>query len=176
MKTYRLILGYLVGFSIFAVLVPFLLVGGARSDAPWLSLHLGIALPFRLVIVVPLFCLGLLFALWSNVSLLITGKGGPTDVFNVAISPRSEKLVVTGPYRYTRNPMVFGAICIYCAVAVLLNSLSELLLILLCIPVFLVYLKQTEEKRLLKDFGEEFVSYRSRAPMLIPFTKRKKSA
>ena len=101
--------------------------------------------------------------------------GGPTDVFNVAISPRSKKLVVTGPYRYCRNPMVFGAISIYISISVFVNFLHDLIVILLIIPLMILYLKLTEERRLIKDFGEEFLLYRSKVPMIIPFTKIKKN-
>jgi protein-S-isoprenylcysteine O-methyltransferase Ste14 len=128
----------------------------------------------RLVIVMPLFLLGLLFAVWSNLSLFVKGKGGPTEVFNIAISPRSENLVVTGPYRFSRNPMVFGALCIYFSVALLLNSPGALLLLVCLIPLVILYLKKTEEKRLLRDFGEAFLEFKARIPMIVPFTKVRK--
>ncbi len=44
---------------------------------------------------------GLGFVVWSNVSLLVAGKGGPADVFGVAISPRTRQLVTSGPYQFS---------------------------------------------------------------------------
>jgi protein-S-isoprenylcysteine O-methyltransferase Ste14 len=174
MKTFRLLLGYLIGFTIFAVLVPDFLSYLSRRFDPVFNLNLISNFYIRLFIAIPVFCLGILFAIWSNIALLVIGKGGPVDIFNVAISPRSEKLVITGPYKYSRNPMVFGAICIYFSISVYLNSFTDILFLLVFIPIGILYLKATEEKRLLKDFGEEFLMYKSKVAMIIPFTKIKK--
>jgi len=174
MKTFRLILGYLIGISLFLILIPYLLIVGSRNPDLFLNLNFIPNFYLRLIIALPIFCVGLLFAIWSNIFLLIKGMGGPTDVFNVAISPRSKKLVITGPYRYCRNPMAFGAISIYISISVFVNSLHDLIIILIIIPLVILYLKLTEEKRLIKDFGEEFLSYRSKVAMIVPFTKIKK--
>lgn len=96
------------------------------------------------------------------------------DAFNVSISPRSQKLVTTGPYKYCRNPMVFGTICVYISISIYVNSLHDLVVILLIIPFFILFLKLSEEKRLFKDFGEEFLVFKSKVPMLVPFTKFRK--
>lgn len=174
MKTLRHIFGYLIGFSIFCVFIPYILI--TTSSNPDLFLNLNIIPNFyiRLIIALPIFCIGLLFAIWSNIFLFDKGKGGPVDVFNVAISPRSKNLVVTGPYRYCRNPMVFGAISLYIAISVFVNSLFDLTVILLIIPLFVLYLKLVEEKRLIKDFGEIYLAYRSKVPMIVPLTKFRK--
>jgi len=174
MKTFRLIFGYLIGFSIFIVLIPYLLVAGSRNPDLFLNLSFIPNFYVRLIIALPIFCIGLLFAIWSNIFLLVKGKGGPVDVLNVAISPRSEKLVVSGPYRYCRNPMMFGALCLYLSISIFVNSLLDVIVILLLIPLIILYLKLTEEKRLLKDFGEEFLFYRSNVAMIVPFTKIRK--
>lgn len=174
MKTFRFILGYMIGFSVFIVLVPYALVYGADHTPFFPDLIFISSLSLRLIIAIPLFCTGLLFAVWSNVFLFTRGKGGPVDAFNVSVSPRSEKLVTTGPYKYCRNPMVFGALMLYISISVFLNSLDDLMIILALIPVFVLFLKFTEETRLLKDFGEEYLKYKSEVPMIIPFTQRRK--
>lgn len=174
MKHLRFIIGYLIGISIFGVLIPYLLILISGYLDPIFNVCLISQFYIRLLIVLPVFCLGLLFAIWSNLSLLIIGKGGPTDVFNVAISPRSQKLVIAGPYKFSRNPMVFGMLCIYFSISVFLNSFSDLLFLFLFIPPGIFYLKITEERRLLKDFGEEFLVYKSKVAMFVPFTKIKK--
>ena len=45
--------------------------------------------------------------------------------------------------------------------------------IIISIPFFLsiIYLKLIEEKRLLKDFGTEFIEYKDKVPMMVPFLK-----
>jgi protein-S-isoprenylcysteine O-methyltransferase Ste14 len=171
MNSVRLISGYILGFSLFGILIPFLLVSGHQGRDEIVGLYFFSNVPLRLIISTPVFCLGLVFALWSNVSLLRKGEGGPTDVFNVAISPRSQKLVISGPYKYCRNPMVFGMLCIYFSVSVFINSVSDLLILAALIPLFILYLKKTEEKRLIKDFGNEFLDYRAKVAMIVPFCK-----
>jgi protein-S-isoprenylcysteine O-methyltransferase Ste14 len=172
MKTFRLILGYLIGFSIFIILIPYLLISGTRNTDLVFNLNFIPNFYFRLIIALPIFCVGILFAIWSNIFLFIKGMGGPTDVFNFAISPRSKKLVITGPYRYCRNPMVFGMLSTYISISVFVNSVYNLIVIILIIPLVIIYLKLTEEKRLIKDFGKEYLLYRSKIPMIVPFTKK----
>jgi len=110
---------------------------------------------------------------WSNTSLFLTGKGGPTQGFGIEISPKTKVLVTKGPYRYTRNPMVFGAYSIYIALAFYLNSYTSLILVLLFLPVIVIYLKKSEEKRLLEDFSEAYLKYRDSVSLLIPFPPKK---
>ncbi|HNW97846.1 MAG TPA: isoprenylcysteine carboxylmethyltransferase family protein [Bacteroidales bacterium] len=174
MKTFRLILGYIIGFSMFCIFIPYLLIVGSNNPWPFPELNFIPNIYLRSIIAFPIFCIGLLFAIWSNIFLLTKGEGGPVDVFNVAISPRSIKLVVTGPYKFSRNPMVFGALSIYFSISVFVNSLYDIIIILLIIPLAILYLKLTEEKRLIKDFGEEYLLYRSKVPMIVPFTKIRK--
>ncbi len=125
------------------------------------------------IIAIPLLIVGVIFAIWSNIDLLRIGKGGPTDIFNIAISPRTKKLVISGPYRYTRNPMVFGMNSIYFAIAVYLNSLISLIFVILFLLVITIYLRLAEEKRLLKDFGNEYLEYKRNVSMIIPFLSKK---
>jgi protein-S-isoprenylcysteine O-methyltransferase Ste14 len=174
MNKWRLLLGYLIGFSVFVVLIPYLLVSAAHNSDLWLNAPFISVDAVRVAIALPLFFIGVLFAAWSNVFLFKEGEGGPVDAFNVSISPRSKYLVTTGPYKYCRNPMVFGTLCLYVSISVYLNSLHDLLVILLLIPFFVIFLIFTEEKRLLKDFGAVYLDYKSKVPMIVPFTKIKR--
>lgn len=110
----------------------------------------------------------MIYILWSNASLVFTGKGGPADGFNIPVSPRTKKLVTSGIYRYTRNPMIFGALSLYFSLGIFRNSIICITLIFILYFVLIFYLKQTEEKRLLKDFGEEFCEYKKSTPVIIP--------
>ena len=161
------ITGFVLGFVVFIIIIPSIIYAIAQTglfNRPLMYIDI-----LRYLIVALLFSIGLVFMIWSNIDLFRKGKGGPTDVFNVRISPRTKVLVVTGPYRFTRNPMVFGAHSMYFAIAILLNSIAALIFCLLFLFAIVFYLKRTEEKRLLKDFGEEYLAYKKRVPMLIPF-------
>jgi protein-S-isoprenylcysteine O-methyltransferase Ste14 len=166
----RYIAGYIVGISIFGILIPLGLIKLSKIDS-FIGIGLIDIAVIRLVVSVPLFVLGAIFAIWSNVALLTVGKGGPTEAFNVAISPKTKKLVIVGPYKYTRNPMVFGAFSIYTAVGIFLNSPFCLIAILLFILAATYYLKHSEEKRLLKDFGDEYREYQRHVSMILPVKK-----
>jgi protein-S-isoprenylcysteine O-methyltransferase Ste14 len=74
----------------------------------------------------------------------------------------SSSLVVSGIYRFTRNPMYLGFLLGLLGWAIFLsNALAFFLL-----PAFIVYMNrfqiEPEEKALARLFGEQFVAYRSR--------------
>jgi protein-S-isoprenylcysteine O-methyltransferase Ste14 len=74
----------------------------------------------------------------------------------------SSSLVVSGIYRFTRNPMYLAFLLGLLGWAIFLsNALAFFLL-----PAFIVYMNrfqiEPEEKALARLFGEQFVAYRSR--------------
>jgi protein-S-isoprenylcysteine O-methyltransferase Ste14 len=168
LRLFRHILGFAVGLGLFGVAIPLGIYDLSQSIDDLLGLDRFGSSPVRLLLALPLFLLGLSFALWSNLFLLSRGKGGPADGFGVAISPRTEKLVVTGPYRYTRNPMVFGVLSAYVGLTVFLGSTGGLVLLAVLVPLVVWYLRRSEETRLLRDFGEEYEVYRKKVSILIP--------
>ena len=164
----RHMIGYAIGISLFFVLIPWGLYRISIAVDPAIGMGLIGNVTVRTVVSIIVLVPGLVFALWSNAALLFIGKGGPTDGFGVAISPRTQHLVIRGPYRYTRNPMVFGALSCYFAFAVFLNSAAVLITLIAFIPLIVVYLKKTEERRLERDFGDEYREYRKRVSMIFP--------
>jgi len=163
----RHITGYFIGISIFGLLIPYGLIKLSTWD-PFIIEGLPAYLTIRIVISLPFFITGLFFVIWSNLFLFTIGKGGPADGFNIAISPRTKKLVVTGPYRYCRNPMVFGAFSVFFSIGLFMLSIVCLIALIIFLGLVVKYLKITEEKRLLKDFGDEYVDYKNSVPMIFP--------
>ncbi|MHC1705573.1 MAG: isoprenylcysteine carboxylmethyltransferase family protein [Tenuifilaceae bacterium] len=163
----RHILGYSIGISIFGLLIPFQLIELSRIDTI-INIDINDYQFIRLIISVPFFTVGIIFMIWSNFFLFHIGKGGPADGFNFAVSPRTKKLVVTGPYRYTRNPMVFGAFCVYLSIGLYLFSIFCIITLSIFLWLVVYYLKATEEKRLLQDFGDDFLFYKNKTPMIFP--------
>lgn len=172
-KEIQQIIGYILG----GLLVWFVFPYGIYSAAKYLDTILGSELiknePLRMILICILFLSGISFGIWSIVVQNTVGKGGPLQIGNVDISPRTQNLVVSGPYKYSRNPMLFGACLAYFAFAIYLNSLSAVIIVGLFMTFMLTFVKLSEEKRLLKDFGESYEEYREKVSMFIPWIPKK---
>lgn len=163
----------LVGYFVGALLVWLLIPGALWALSRFLDGLLGLPrLPLGLLglaLAIALALLGGSFAAWSLVVQRSLGEGGPVQVANLDISPRTRKLVVSGPYRFTRNPMLFGAFLIYLAFAILLGSLSALLAVAAFLAFMLIVVVRSEERRLVRDFGKEYEDYRARTSGFFPW-------
>lgn len=162
------VLGYLVG----ALIVWFLVPGGIFLISRPLDELLGLG-PLlgptaRLAATVVLLSAGLSLGLWSVLEQRARGQGGPVQIGRLDISPRTRRLVVTGPYRYSRNPMLFGAFLAYLGYAAWLDSLVAAAIVLGLTIFMLVFVVPSEERRLARDFGEDYEAYRRRTPRFLP--------
>lgn len=164
----RYFAGYIVGIGLFMGLIPYGLWRLASWDWAIFSVRI---LPWdgvRFILAALLSILGMVFVIWSNIFLLLKGRGGPTDIGGICVSPRTQALVVTGPYRHTRNPMVFGVHAVYMALAVYLNSAACLAVLILFFLLIVKSVLKGEEKRLSEDFGEAYAIYKANTPMVVP--------
>ncbi len=80
------------------------------------------------------------------------------------------KLVDTGPYSYSRNPMLSGVFLMLFGIGFLFQSLS---LVIIYTPMFMVIsfleFKMIEEPELEKRIGASYVEYRKKVPMFFPY-------
>ena len=117
---------------------------------------------WNIVISTSLIIFGLFYVIWSVIHFLKV-KGTP-----VPINP-PPKLVSTGPYAYTRNPMLTGIFSLMFGIGFWISSFS---LIVIFTPLFILAnyleLKLIEEPELEKRLGEKYVEYKKRTPMFIP--------
>lgn len=153
---------YRLSYNIFSVI----------SFAP--ILYLMVALPNRSLYQVP--------APWSY--LLLAGQGISAILLFVTVlqtdtlsfvglrqlfeEEKSGKLVKSGFYRFMRHPLyTFGLLILWLSPSVTVNS-------------FIVYISSTiyilvgayfEERKLLREFGQEYADYKSVTPMIIPGLK-----
>lgn len=172
MKLFRHIVGFTIGTAIFLIFIPLAIVSLSEIIDTAFSLNRFVGSTARLFFAAPIFAVGVVYMLWSNLFLVVKGKGGPAEGFGVAISPRTERLVTTGPYRNTRNPMVFGAFSVYFALAIFIGSVGGLILLLIFFVLASFYLKRVEEPRLINDFGDEYKEYQRRVSMIVPIFVR----
>ena len=80
----------------------------------------------------------------------------------------TQKLVVQGPYRHVRNPMISGVWCILLGESVLLGSVPVFIFALLFVTINHVYFITSEEPGLMRRFGEEYLLYRKAVPRWVP--------
>ena len=173
-ETARYIIGYILGFTVFIILIPFGLYKLSQLNYLFSGRVIFSSDILRYIISSLIFLVGAIFAVWSNIFLFTVGKGGPVDALGVSISPQTKKLVTIGPYRYSRNPMVFGAFSLYLSIVLFLNSIIGVICIIVFLIIMIIYLKLSEEKRLLKDFGDEYIEYKKKVSMIFPIKRIRK--
>ncbi|HEX2718758.1 MAG TPA: methyltransferase [Gemmatimonadaceae bacterium] len=78
------------------------------------------------------------------------------------------RLVVRGPYRHVRNPMISGVVFVLFGEAATLLSRGLLQWALLFLAINAVYIPLIEEPMLRDRFGAEYDEYRRRVPRLLP--------
>jgi protein-S-isoprenylcysteine O-methyltransferase Ste14 len=169
----KMILGYLVGGLLVIVLVPSIiyLITSAADNIYRVEIFRNPIIKWAIVII--LFVTGFIYGIWSLIVQNTVGQGGPVEIGNIEISPKTKNLVVSGPYKNTRNPMLFGAFLMYLAFALFLNSVTAVVIVCALFVFMLTVVVKMEEKRLLKDFGNQYEEYRKKVSLFIPWFHRK---
>ncbi len=125
----------------------------ARSAAPGFDF----VLPSKSVFPVGLALVGAL----TCVAGVVSFRRAKTTV-NPMKPDSTSSLVVSGIYRYTRNPMYLGFLLIQLAWAAALSNV----LALVCLPAFVVYMNRfqisPEERVLASRFAQDYAEYRAR--------------
>lgn len=80
----------------------------------------------------------------------------------------TQKLVVEGPYRYVRNPMISGVLCVLFAESWLLKSAFIFAWALFFFTINFIYFIVKEEPDLVKRFGVDYEKYKKNVPRWIP--------
>ena len=104
-----------------------------------------------------------LVLMFQTISLFITdGKG------TLAPWDPTQNLVVRGPYRYVRNPMISGVLAILLAEAIIAGSVPLLIYFLFATVLNMIYIPFSEEPGLLKRYGADYAEYKQHVPRWIP--------
>lgn len=79
--------------------------------------------------------------------------------------PKADKLTISGLYRYVRHPLyTAGLAFIWLTPEMTVNRLA----LWIIMSLYLVIGAHFEERKLLRDFGQQYADYKTRTPMLIP--------
>lgn len=101
----------------------------------------------------------------SSFFLVRDGVGTPIPL------DQTNHLVVTGPYRYVRNPMAIAGIGQGIAVAIACQSLAILAYAVLGIVVWQLVVRPLEERDLVERFGTDYLRYKGSVRCWLPRLK-----
>lgn len=120
------------------------------------------AFSFKFILMLFLLALGFFLVIWTMRLFATVGKGTPAPWDPI------DKLIVTGPYAYVRNPMLSGVFCVLFAETLLFQSKALLIYALIFIVINAIYFPLSEEKGLLKRYGEDYAEYKRNVPRFLP--------
>jgi protein-S-isoprenylcysteine O-methyltransferase Ste14 len=153
MPLIKILLTFLILFILIPIGITLLL------HLPW---YLSIIYPFGIVIGVILII--------SSVWIIYSGIKDLRLTYSASGYEKDDKLVTTGIYNYTRNPMYFGGTTMIFGWFLVLPF--TFILISMALFLFLFYFTlKSEEKQLSEKFGKKYLTYKRKVPIFIPYPK-----
>jgi protein-S-isoprenylcysteine O-methyltransferase Ste14 len=164
--------GAILGSAVFFAIAPFSLtvlvplwIGSWRMQSPFFGLP-------------QLRAIGVLLAVAGAVPLIesfrrfaVEGLGTPAP-----IAP-PQRLIVTGFYRYVRNPMYVGVVAVILGEALIVGDVRLLTHAAIVWLAFHIFVLAYEEPTLARTYGPEYETFRANVPRWVPrFTPWKSSA
>ncbi len=119
--------------------------GWRGVEIPWLGL--------------PLLLAGLAIILWTNGLFFSLGEGTAHP-----FAAKTQRLVIAGPYRYVRNPMMWGAGALISGTALWVGSAGLWIALAVFLTFINLFVPFYEERDMERRFGEEYRDYCRRVP------------
>jgi protein-S-isoprenylcysteine O-methyltransferase Ste14 len=157
---WRHLISFLIAPVTMTVVIPLSIATGVGAPDLTSPVRIGLAIIGGLLIVVGLGLFG-----WTNTLFDRTGKG-TLGIGRLLGEP--VHLVVRGPYRHVRNPMITGVVCILLAEAAITAATPLLWWAVAFFAVVAVVIRGWEEPHLMKRYGDAYVEYRRNVPAWIP--------
>jgi protein-S-isoprenylcysteine O-methyltransferase Ste14 len=140
-----------------------LLPGMAAGVVPGLLFWVyGVNLGWWTVIGALVMAAGLALFAWTVTLFVQIGRG------TLAPWDPTRRLVIAGPYRYVRNPMITAVLTILAGEAIMLGSAAIAIWAATFFAINAVYFPLSEEPGLRRRFGAEYDEYRKNVPRWIP--------
>lgn len=108
------------------------------------------------------FVFGSIIVIWASYTYMMKGKGT-----TVPYEP-TQDLIIEGPYKLVRNPMVIGTHFLVIGLAIVIGSWIFMLLSILSVINGHLYAVEIEEREMETRFGEKYLEYKSRVPRWFP--------
>lgn len=136
----------------------FVVLPGVVAFAAPIAIGVSAGRPARFLTaaLVPL-CAGTLLLLWCVREFYVVGRG------TLASWSPPQRLVTTGPYKFSRNPMYLGVITILVGWCILWDSRTLIIYAAAVLCTFYVRVLLFEEPWAARRFGTEWDAYRARA-------------
>jgi len=149
----------LLPFMVVVVIPRWVIRAWAMSDTRWQP---GLVATTGYVAGAVIFLTGFAFFAWCIGLFARVGKG------TLAPWDPTRRLVVTGPYRYVRNPMITGVLTMLVGESVTLGSRALAFWAATFFVINTIYFAILEEPGLELRFGDEYRRYKSSVPRWIP--------
>ena len=127
-------------------------------------------LNFNLILIIfgtTFIILALILFIKCNLVFIKIGKGTLMPISKI----ETKHLVIKGPYRYVRNPMIISVIVVIFGESLIVSSPSIMLWAILFFIGNIIYFPLIEEKHLEQKFGEEYITYKKNVRAWIPRLK-----
>lgn len=148
------------------ILIPLCVYFVSKYTYNWFGLSDVDLIPYNYLIGGAFIFGGYSFIMWSLISFLKIGKGTPLQ------TTPTQKLVTSGAFNYTRNPMFLGMSIYLAGLGIVFSSWVWTFGF---VPFFLLvgslFLKLYEEKELEERFGHDYIEYKKNTPFIIPRIK-----
>ena len=163
-KILEILLALLGTLLFLFILIPFFLIWIPRRIhlSPEQIYHFDIGI-YRYLGLIPI-VLGVAIFIFCSGSFVFVAKGTP-----IPFTPTKE-LIVTGLYRFVRNPLYIAGVLVLSGEAILFQSLGIFIYCLVMFGIFYVQVLM-EETILAEKFGARYVQYRKSVPRWIPRLK-----
>jgi len=147
----NLVLWSTIGVAVYVALrvqrLAFAHIGGSGQFLLWLGLSV--------------FAVGVFIRWWA---ITVLGRFFTSDL----VVQTGHRIVQSGPYRLVRHPSYSGILVCFLGIGLAMYNWLSLLCLLALVGAAIIYRIRVEEAMLAKEFGVEYVEYRSRTRRLVP--------
>lgn len=128
-----------------------------RGPGPWIPDHV-LLRSLGYAVLVP----GALLFAYTVRQFILQGRG------TLAPWTPTQRLIISGPYRYCRNPMITGVLFVLIGETLVLRSTAIGVEAVLFFVVNTLYFILKEEPDMHRRFGEEYLRYKAAVPRWLP--------